>query len=144
MDKWQQEFSSRVSVLRDRWAKEFDNWASHQLVPVFKDFSDFATRCEMHATAAKDQKGVRSFKFALTEDAYALISFRSAGVDSVEFDYECWLPSQGRIAGVKSDITGHQAERHWVESCFRMALDDLVSKFANLAGVHHAEEMAVA
>ena len=144
MDKWQQDFSSRVTVLRDRWAKEFDHWAAHQLLPVFKDFAEFSLHCELHATSAKDQKGVRSFKFALTEDAYVLVSFRSTGVDGLEFDYECWLPTQGRVAGVKSNTVGHNAERHWIDSCFRMALDDLVSKFANMAGVHHAEEMAVA
>jgi len=144
MDKWQQEFSSRVSVLRDHWAQQFEHWASDQLAMVFKDYSDFAARCELHANSAKDQKGVRSFKFALTEDAYVLISFRSTGVESIEFDYECWLPSQGRVAGVKSNVTAHHAERHWIDSCFRLALDDLVNKFSNLAGVHHAEEMAVA
>lgn len=129
MEKWQQEFAQRVGALREQWAHAFANFAKGTLAPVFKQFAEFTQRLELQATQVQGHDEMYSYKFSLCEDAYVLLYFRPRGVDLIEFDYECFVPGAGRVAGVKSSASARSAEKHWVEACFRMALDDLVTRF---------------
>src|SRR5262245_50128568 len=129
MDKWQQEFSSKLTALRESWSQQFETIATELLDEIFREFSDFVRRCDMQPTVLPDQKAMRYYKFALCEDAYVMLYFRPRGVDQIESDYECFLPRLGKVPGVKSSTAARSTERAWAESCFRMALDDLITRF---------------
>lgn len=144
MDKWQQEFACRVGALRDQWARRFEAFANQALSACYAEYEALAQRCELQPGAPKGQTGVRTYRFALTEDAYVLLYFRPKGIDRIEFDYECCFPGVGRLEGVKSTCGVDRAGADWVQSCFRMALDDLVDKFAEHAGTARTEELAMA
>lgn len=141
MDRWQQDFASRVSALKEHCAKEFETFAAGTLAPAFTEFEAFATRCELLASAPKGQTGVRTFRFALSEDAYVLLYFRPKGIDRIEFDYEFSVPGRGRVEGLKSTSCVERATAEWVQSCFRMGLDELVNKYAETAGCRRTEEL---
>jgi hypothetical protein len=144
MDKWQQDFSSRVAHLREGWSQQFEAIGQDLLEPVFQEFSDITRRCEMQPSVTADQKGMRAFKFSLCEDAYVMLYFRPRGIDQIESDYECFLPRSGRASGVKSTASARTAEKSWAESCFKTALDDLVTRFSESRRHSHEAELALA
>jgi hypothetical protein len=144
MDKWQKDFSSRVAALREGWSQQFDAIATDLLDPVQQAFSDFTRRCELQPSIIPDQKGMRLFKFALCEDAYVMLYFRPRGIDQIECDYECFLPRAGRVSGVKSTVSSRSIERQWVEGCFQMALDNLVTRVTEARHAGHEAELALA
>src|SRR5262249_24327027 len=92
VDKWQQEFTSKVTGLREEWSQQFETIATDLFVQVFHDFSDFVRQCDMQSAVIPDQRGMRYYKFALCEDAYVMLYFRPRGIDQIESDYECFMP----------------------------------------------------
>lgn len=142
--KWQQEFTSKVNALREGWTSQFEAIGDAQVGPVYQAFSDFARRCELKSSAVPDQQGLRSYKFELCEDAYVMLYFRPRGVDQVECDYECFLPGVGRVSGIKSSAAAANLQKEWVDSCFRMALDDLVTRFSECRRTPQDAELALA
>ncbi len=144
MDKWQQEFAARVGTLREQWGRRFEAFAGQTLQPVYGDFEAFAARCELRTGNPRTQTGLRTFKFSLTEDAYVLVHFRPKGIDRIEFDYECAVPGIGRIEGVRTSATADQSTRDWVQSCFRMALDDLLTRYTEGAAARATPELVPA
>jgi hypothetical protein len=144
MDKWQQDFSSKLNCLREGWSEQFEDIACDLLDPIFTGISEFVRRCDMQPATFPEQKGMRSYKFGLCEDAYVMLYFRPKGVDQIECDYECFLPRAGKVSGVKSSASARSAERPWAEGCFRMALDDLVSRFSEARKHAHDAELALA
>lgn len=130
MNKWQEGFVKKVEGLRDEAAKKFERVAGEVLERTYRKFADFTGRCEFQSDEPQSQKGLRTFKFALTEDAYVLIFFRLRGFDMVDCDYEWFVPTHGRVDGLRTTVGLHGVDEQWVERCFQMALDDFVSKFS--------------
>ena len=128
MNQWQDSFIKKVGALRDESARKFEHVADDVVDRVCSEFTEFAARCEFQSSTPQSQKGLRTVKFALTEDAYVLISFRFQGFDTVDCDYECFVPGQGRIEGLRSSMGLHGVDREWVERCFQTALDDFVTR----------------
>ncbi len=144
MDKWHQDFSSKLNALRESWSGQFEGIAVDLLDPIFTATCEFVRRCDMQASTTPEQKGIRTYKFGLCEDAYVMLYFRPKGVDQIECDYECFLPRAGKVSGVKSSASARSAERAWAEGCFRMALDDLVSRFSEARRHAHDAELSLA
>jgi hypothetical protein len=140
VDKWNQQFATRVATLRDEWAEQFETLVGGMLDAMYRELSEFAGRCELEADQPREQKGLRLYKFALSEDAYVLLYFRPKGVARVEFEYECSLPGAGRIEGGKSLTSSQRNQKQWAESCFRLALDDLIGRFADMCKSAQAQE----
>jgi hypothetical protein len=137
MEKWQQEFASRVANLRESWTQQFEDIARNMLDPLFEKMAEFTRRCEMQASIVTEQTGLRLYKFALCEEAYVMLYFRPRGIDQIEGDYECFLPRVGKVNGVKSSSVATQADQKWAQQCFRMALDDLVTRFSEVRRESH-------
>ena len=128
MNQWQQSFAKRVEVLRDSAVARFERFAEDVIVGVYEEYSGFTAQHEFRPSAPPPQRGVRFYKFALSEDAYVLLFFRARGLDAVEFDYECSAPGRGCANGEKVSVSVAEAGRGWVERRFQTALDHLVAQ----------------
>lgn len=138
-NKWQQGFAQKVEGLREQWRQRFDVLAEETLEPVFNELAEFVQQLDFQASTPQTQSAVRTFKFALSEDAYVLVFFRSKGLDSVQWLYECAIPGQGTNKSPIADAIIGEVSQEWAGSCFQEALDDFVAK---LGEVQCAKETA--
>ncbi|GMU21769.1 MAG: hypothetical protein AMXMBFR13_18580 [Phycisphaerae bacterium] len=143
MDQWQQQFAKRVDSLREASVRKFEVFAEEVLAGVYESLAAFTSQHDFHSTAPPHQKGVRFYKFTLSEDAYVLMYFRARGIDTVECEYEVSIPGQGCVEGSKAHAAVGEAQRGWVERCFQTGLDDLVSRLAQACHVNAPEPVAV-
>ena len=139
MNKWQQGFATKIEGLREQWCRQFDVLATETLEPVFSEFGEFVRQWDFQASAPQTQSAVRTFKFALAEDAYVLVFFRSKGLDAVQWLYEYVVPGQGTGKSRVSETVAPDVSRGWAEDCFQTALEDFGAK---LAGAERAREPA--
>jgi hypothetical protein len=132
MSNWQQSFATKVEALREKCTRTFDNVAAEVVEPTFTKFEEFVSTCDFNVTRPQSQHGLRSFKFALAEDAYVLFQFRPRGVAEVECEYEIFVPSQGRIEAKRLRASFSGADRDWVRGCFESGLDSFVSLYGEV------------
>jgi hypothetical protein len=128
MNQWQQSFAKRVEVLRESAVAKFERFAEDVVSGVYEEYAAFTGKYEFRPSAPPPQRGVRFYKFSLSEDAYVLLFFRARGLDAVECDYECSSPGHGCSNGEKVSAAVAEAGRGWVERRFQTALDDLVGQ----------------
>ncbi len=131
LNAWQEEFVSKIDGLRQRASRFFERFADEILVPVHKEFAEFTTKHDFRVMTPQAQRGLRSYKFALTEDAYLLAAFHAKGVAEVEFEYECFVPGQGDVGKFRVSSALGAADRDWVESCLQTALDFFVAQYGS-------------
>jgi hypothetical protein len=129
MNGWEKEFSKKMESLRDQSSKCLDRFMEESLEGAFGAVSAFLSQWNFQASMPQTQPGRRSFKFAMTEDAYVLIFFRLDGLDTLECESEYWIPGHGRNSGYCANISLRNADREWGESCFHKALDGFIARF---------------
>lgn len=139
MSTWQQDFARKMEGLREKSFDDFDRFVEDQLEPAFDSINEFLIQWRFHTSQPATNAGHRSFKFSLTEDGYVLVTFRLEGVDALTCEYECCVPGIGRTSGVSTSTSLRGLEPGWGDSCFQMALNDFVSRFA---GAQKSEKIA--
>lgn len=129
MNDWQKKFSTKIGALRDKAAQRFEQFAARVLEQTHEEFVDFASRHEFHCSTPQTQNGSRTYKFALTEDGFVLVYFRSHGIAEVACSFECYIAGEGRTVTREKTREQVEADARWVESCFQNALDEFVDVF---------------
>jgi hypothetical protein len=142
MGNWENRFVEKLEGLRERAVKSFECFADETVQPVYEQVAEFTARHDLQSSAPQRQKGLRSFKFALSESAYILCVFRPKGVAEVEFEHEGYVPRRGQLTPVRSTTALAHAGPEWIEGCFQKALDSLLDEFASSAR-HEAPAEAV-
>jgi len=120
----------------------FEEVLDHTVAPVYEDLSGFLHDNSFKVSMPMNEKGRRSYKFELAENAYLLVIFRFAGVDEYELRNETFIPGHDPIlekfAGRVGDI-----DREWTESLFRAGLDRFVDSLAGINAEQPEELVAV-
>ncbi len=129
MNDWQQSFARKMETLREQSARRYQEQVNEIVQPAFERLTEFLSQWHFQASAPQARAGLHSYKFALTEDGYVLISFRLTGIDQMECAYECYLPGQGHIGGDRFCTGFEDINASWADICFQTALDDFVGKF---------------
>ena len=143
MDEWRHGFASKIGALQEQWVGRFTTLVEEIAEPVFREFADFLKQWNFHISMPRTESAMHSFKFELVENAYVLIFFRSKGIDAVECEYESAVPGVGASHGERTEKAGREADRKWVESCFRRALDDFVAKLTEAENARATPEPAL-
>lgn len=143
-NKWKEGFTGKVEALRDKWRQKFDVLASETLEPVFDELTEFVQQWDFQGSAPQTQSAVRTFKFALAENAYVLVFFRSKGLDAVQWLYECALPGEGTVKSRVSDAHVTEVTKEWATECFQTALDEFVAKLNEVECTQEIAEPALA
>jgi hypothetical protein len=131
MDKWKQTFAKKMDEFRGQSIASFDRFADKVLEPVFRTISDFVAHWNFQASTPRANAGQRSFRFALTEDCYVLLHFQLGDIDTLEYEYECYLSKRGCITGQRKNMRLNNVNQPWAESCFQTALDDFLEKLSS-------------
>lgn len=144
MNDWQQSFARKMETLREQSVRCYQEKIEEVIVPSFERLAEFLNPWHFQTSSPQARPGLHSYKFALTEDGYVLISFRLTGIDRMDCAYECHLPGQGHIGGDSFNCGFADANASWADICFQTALDDFVGKFSAVRQTQeHAEPVLV-
>ena len=125
MNDWQKKFSQTMEAVRTTASERFESVADQIFDGVFAEFDEFTTGQGLTASAPLSQTGVRTFKFAVMENAYALLSFRLCGMEHCEAQTEFAIPGSGKIDLMTARITLVDVDEEWSRGVFEQSLDRL-------------------
>ena len=130
MNDWQKSFLHKLETAKKQWLHRFEQFAAEYVEPVFDGLDEFATANGFQVSSPDCESGTRLYKFALTENGYALVTFRMKGLEEVEVCCESFVPGMGAIDPTTRKISLHDASQVWVEQQFQNSLDRFVMAFA--------------
>lgn len=130
---WKRNFVERLDEARQGWVNQFDDVLDKQIGSVFQDLAGFVGNHGFKVSTPMQERGRRSFKFELAENAYVLLIFRSTGIGEFEVRLECFAPAAEPILE-KSIERLSDADRAWAENRFQNALDLFIRKLSAAPG----------
>ncbi len=125
MNNWQKKFSQAMDTVRTTASERFETVADEIFDGVFAEFDEFTTGQGLTASAPLSQSGVRTFKFAVMENAYALLTFRLSGMEHCEAQTEFAIPGSGKIDLMTERTSLVDADEEWSRGVFERSLDKL-------------------
>ena len=129
MNNWQKKFAEKVELVRKTARTQFHELADRILAPVFEEFRGFTSAQGFCATAPVRKPDVWALKFAMTENAYLLMTFRLAGFEHCELQTDVFVPGHGKHACTPIHIELASFDEAWVRRMFELALDQFVNRF---------------
>lgn len=125
MDQWKRSFIDKLNNAQTRCAKRFEDALEQTVVPGFEEVAGFVRDHGFKVSSPLQERGRRSFKFELAENAYLLMIFRFTSVGEFELRCETFVPAcqpvlrryVGRIADVSVE---------WSREQFQVGLDAFV------------------
>ena len=122
MDEWQDRFAQKLETVRSVTRDRFEETADATLTPIYKEFGDFTSRHHLRATAPLNKQGIRTFKFAMTENTYVLMTFRHAGLQC-ESQMEVFVPGRPKLPASSETTELCAFDDSWCRRMFEQALD---------------------
>ena len=140
MDSWKRAFLDKLQQAQSKCAQQFEDALDQSIGPVFEELSSFLRDNGFQVSTPLNERGRRSFKAELAENAYLLLIFRFVGVGAFELRSETFVPgsepvlekSVGRIADIDSD---------WAAQMFQAGLDQFVELLAGQESAKEAKEL---
>ncbi len=139
MNQWQKRFAQKVEAAKATSFKRFEVTLDDKVVQVFEEFQSFVAHHGLQASVPANKNGIRTFKFAVSENAYVLITFRLSGLDGCEVRCEPFIPSEQKppIFELRSSLSDLDAD--WARGVFEKTLDAFMDAFLEL----HAQRNGV-
>ena len=141
MEEWKKTFVEKLHTAQEKCAQQFEKTLERAVLPVFEQMRSFLRDNDFDVSTPMSERGRRSFKFELAENAYLLVIFRFTGVDEFELRNETFVPGREPIlekfSGRVADI-----DRDWTENLFEAGLDRFVERLGE-AGAEKREESLV-
>lgn len=134
MNKWQERFSQKVEVIRIASRDRFEQTAIENVLPVYEEFSEFTKTRGLKAMAPAPTSGMRTFKFAITENAYMLMTFRLSGLESCEANAEFFVPNDKTTETLRDHADFRDLNLKWTREFFEKALDEFVDAYLQSLG----------
>ena len=97
MNDWQKRFSQKMELVRDVSRERFAQFARTDLGSVFEEFREFTFQQGIQPTTPIAKPGIQTFKFALTENTFLLLTFRLKGLEHCEMLAEYFVPKHEKI-----------------------------------------------
>ena len=129
MSKWQERFTQKIGTVKEVSCGQFEQTARDSLEPVFEEFREFTAQQGLTATIPVARPGIRTYKFAMTENAYMLISFRFAGFEHCEMQGEVFAPGAERQKLSPEHVELANFDVGWVRRMFEHTLDSFIDAF---------------
>ncbi|MFQ5489092.1 MAG: hypothetical protein ACE5GE_00105 [Phycisphaerae bacterium] len=134
MNEWQRSFLKKLESAKQQWLHRFEKFTAESIDPVFSSFEEFAIECGFQVTHPRSESSHRIFKFALTENGYALITFHMVGLEEIEVSSEYFVPGMANIAPHNQSANLCDAGKAWTEAQFQSSLDRFIKYFAEAGG----------
>ncbi len=129
MTEWQKRFAQKVDLVHESARDQFEELADGILVPTFEEFREFTSAQGFCATAPLKKPGIRAFKFAVTENAYVLMTFRLAGFEHCEMQAESFVPAREKLAATPCHVELPNFDVGWARRMFEQHLDQFMDSF---------------
>ncbi len=134
MNKWQERFSQKVAVIRIASRDRFEQIVIDKVLPVYEEFSEFTKTRGLQPIAPAPTSGMRTFKFAITENSYVLLTLRLSGLESCEANAEFFIPSDKKPAILRDHVKLQDLHPNWTRQFFEKALDQFVDAYLEAIG----------
>jgi hypothetical protein len=142
MDAWKKSFAERLGHVRSGWAAQLDQALEEHAVPVFNDLAEFLRDNGVVGSMPLREKGRRSFKFELAEDAYVLLIFRSTAVGEFELSREVFiLGAEPKVRKTTERLAN--LNQDWARQEFQAALDSFIGLLEPASAPAEAEVVGV-
>ncbi len=129
MSKWQERFTQKIGVVKEASCAQFESIAAECLEPLFEEFREFTAQQGLMAAVPVSRSGIRTYRFSMTENAYALLSFRFAGFEYCEMQGEIFVPGTERHALTPEHVELINFDVGWVRRMFERTLDEFLDAF---------------
>ena len=139
MNEWQQHFLQKVDLLQGASRDQFEQASDQIITPLFEEFRQFTSQQSLCATVPMAKPGIRSFKFALTENTYLLITFRLAGFDHCEAQSEFFVPGHQKITSTPTHVELPELDANWARTIFEQSLDRFIDSYVQSLGPNGQE-----
>jgi hypothetical protein len=133
MNEWQDRFAQKLETVRSVTREWFEVTADAALTPIYKELSDFTNRHHVRATAPLKKTGIRTFKFAMTENTYVLITFRHTGLQC-ECQTEVFVPGHKKLSASIETTELCELDKPWCQRVFQQALDRFLDTLTGSLG----------
>ena len=134
MNDWQKRFAQKLETVQSVARDRFEQKADETLTPTFKEFGEFVRQYVVQATTPLTDFGIRTFRFAMSEDAYLLMTFRHMGFEQCEVQVEYFLPGGNSVPTKREAVTFGEASTSWCRGVFERALDQFLDTLLNTMG----------
>lgn len=131
MNKWQEHFAQKLELVRDASRDRFEQVAEETITPTYEDFKRFAKQQGLQSAVPLIKNGIRTFKFAIAENAYTLMTFRLAGLAHCELHREFFVPNHEPGPPVAERIELNDVAPDWVVGTFESTLDMFIEAFVD-------------
>jgi hypothetical protein len=134
MNKWQEHFVKKVEVVRSTSRDRFEQIVIDNVAPVFDDFCEFAKMQGIQATSPLTKNGIRTFRFAITENAYLLMTFRLSGLEGCEANTEFFIPNHDKLPTYAEAAAFRDMDPQWTRTFFEKSLDQFMDSYLESLG----------
>src|SRR5262245_16911102 len=125
MDAWKKQFMDKLGKAQQTCAQRFEDALDKVVKPAFDDLALFLRDNGFKVSQPLVEKGRRSFKFELAENAYLLVLVRFGGLGELELRSEAFTPGAKPI--MRRFVGGlNEVNAAWAEKQFRAALDQFI------------------
>lgn len=126
MNAWQKRFAEKMEVVREVSRGRFTELTEKALGPIFEEFKGFTYEQGIKSSAPVATAGFQTYKFAITENAFLLLTFRLVGLEHCEMLAEYFVPKQKKLAPISETIELVEANPDWVRRMFEQGLERFV------------------
>ncbi len=123
MNDWQTQFARKLETVRTAARDHFEQVAEQRLTPTYEEFRKFTTQQGLRSTAPLSKKGVRTFNFTFSENAYVLLTFHLDGLQHCKFLGEFCVPNLGKLAPSSERLAFGDLDATRARTVFEHSLD---------------------
>ncbi len=134
MNEWQKRFAQKLETVQSAARDRFEQKADETLTPVFKEFGEFVRQYVVQATTPLTDFGIRTYRFAMSEDIYLLMTFRHMGFEQCEAQVEFFLPGNHSLPPTRETVTLSDVNASWCRNIFQQALDQFLDSLLGAMG----------
>jgi len=139
MSSWQDRFTQKISKVKEASCGQFESMVTECLEPTFEDVRNFTSKQGLTAAVPVARAGIRTYKFAMTENAYVLMTFRFAGFEHCEMQAEVYAPGSDSTKLQPEYVELLDFDVGWVRRMFEQTLDAFVDAFVESLDADRSE-----
>ena len=129
MNTWQERFSKKVDTARAAASARFEKVAGESINSVFAEFQQFTAQQGLRSESPMKKKGLRTFKFSISENTYVLLTIRMAGIEHCDAQSEFYVPGHDKLPPRTERIELGNVDDASIRNVFEGALDDLLDAY---------------
>lgn len=134
MNEWQKRFAQKLETVQSVARDRFEQKADDTVTPVYREFAEFIRQYVVQATTPLTDFGIRTYRFAMSEDVYLLMTFRHMGFEQCEVQVEYFVPGSSSLPPKRERVTLSDMNVSWCRNLFQETLDQFLDTLLGTMG----------